>query len=70
MGRKNSKKKKKEKPMDRRMWEYNCAMDIQMECSVYSILVYRTPEGPAVEPPYVQKIAGAGHCFTFGVIKM
>ena len=66
----DGKKKKKEKPIDRRMWEYNCAMDIQMECPVYSILVYLTPEGPAVEPPYVREIAGVGHSFTFRVIKM
>ncbi len=66
----DGKKRKKEKPIDRRMWEYNCAMDIQMECPVYSILVYLTPEGPAVEPPYVWGIAGTGHYFMFRVIKM
>ena len=66
-------RRKRDKPMNRRMWEYNCAMDTLMECPVYSILVYLTPEGrPAVGSPYIREIAGTGlgHYFTFLVINL
>jgi predicted transposase YdaD len=62
----------REKPMKRRMWEYNCAMDIRMGRPVYSVLVYLTPQANLAESPYVQEIPGTGmgHRFSFLVIKL
>ncbi len=64
--------RKKHKAMDRRMWEYNAAMDINSGKPVYSILVYLTNKGNLVESPYVQAIPGTrmGHHFAFQVIKL
>ena len=58
--------------MDRRMWEYNSAMDMRLGRPVYSILIYLTPEKDLAGSPYVQEIAGTGmgHHFTFQVIKL
>jgi len=64
--------KKKDKEMNRRMWEYNATMDILEGKPVYSILVYFVEEGNMVESPYVREIpgAGTGHHFVFQVIKL
>src|SRR5260370_39783065 len=64
--------RKKHKAMDRRMWEYNAAMDINSGKPVYSILVYLTNKGNLVESPYVQAFPGTrmGHHFAFQVIKL
>jgi hypothetical protein len=61
-----------EKTMDRRMWEYNCAMDIRMGRPVYSVLIYLMPEANLTRSPYVQEIPGTGmgHHFSFLVIKL
>jgi hypothetical protein len=62
----------KEKTMNRRMWEYNCAMDIRLGRPVYSVLVYLTPENDLASSPYMQQIPGTGmgHYFSFLVIKL
>jgi hypothetical protein len=64
--------KKKHGVMDRRMWEYNCAMDISTGKPVYSILVYLVKEENLVGSPYVGAIprTGTGHHFIFHVIKL
>src|SRR5215471_18957828 len=43
--KKDTKKEKngKGKTMDRRMWEYNSAMDMRTDRPVYSVLIYLTP---------------------------
>jgi len=62
----------KVKTMNRRMWEYNSAMDICMGRPVYSVLVYLMPENDLAQSPYVQEIPGTGlgHHFSFLVIKL
>src|SRR5260370_72558 len=74
--------KSKDNNMDRRMWEYNVAMDINTDKPVYSILVYlakderkkedREEEDTLVGSPYVREIPGTGmgHHFTFQVIRL
>jgi predicted transposase YdaD len=74
--------KSKDENMDRRMWEYNAAMDINTGKPVYSILVYlakeKSKEGDSkkeatlVGSPYIREIPGTGmgHYFAFQVIKL
>lgn len=64
--------REKDENMDRRMWAYNAAMDINTSKPVYSVLVYLVKKGNLVESPYVQKIPGTGmgHHFAFQVIKL
>jgi predicted transposase YdaD len=69
--------KKKDANMDRRIWEYNVAMDITENMPVYSVLVYMMKEDDDKEDtlvgsPYVREVPGTGmgHHFTFQVIKL
>jgi predicted transposase YdaD len=74
--------KSKDENMDRRMWEYNAAMDINTGKPVYSILVYlakeKSKEGDPkkedtlVGSPYIREIPGTGmgHHFAFQVVKL
>lgn len=64
--------RKQDPEMDRRMWAYNATMDINTGKPVYSIVIYLMQEENLVGSPYVREIpgTGAGHHFTFQVIKL
>jgi predicted transposase YdaD len=64
--------RKRDKQMDRRVWQYNCLASIHTDLSVYSVVIYLVEDSPIVDSHYEVKIPTGFtvHRFAFQNIKL